>query len=248
MLFDPNAVAFPLYDYGPNWKDQICCSFMPGSDCSRVPDGDIAQINGKYCDAVSETRDCRPFTLLRHPMDRLVSAYNYFCLSCAQGGKACNRETIFPENQSGNPYPYTCPDMTIVDYAKHLGSYYVSYFADCRGFDCDEAHYNHALAYLNKTRPLVLFLEGLYKPLFGMPPGVELLASFLGESDLPTPDHPTNAQAHSFEPSQEERNELVAVLALDLKLYDILMMVTYGRSYGVAQSRHTSHFDFDWED
>jgi len=196
---------------------------------------------------VGSFRDCRPFTLLRHPMDRLVSAYNYFCLNCEQGGKACNGKNSFAEYQAGNPHKYTCPDMTIVDYAKHLGSYYVSFFSGCRGFDCDEANLHHALMNLNKSSTLVLFLEGLYKPLFGKAPGVDQLASFLGETDFPTPNHPSNVHAHSFEPSQEERKEMATVLALDMKLYDTLMIESYGTSYGDAQPRQTAHFDFDWE-
>lgn len=113
--------------YGPN-MEPCHISHKGKSDasgnCSSVPDGDIIVGYGMrgpptFCE--SSHRHCRYFTLLRHPVSRIRSAYNYFCVRCSEGGRQCSG--------SEDPTRLTCPNMTIIDYARYFGSIYTRAFA-----------------------------------------------------------------------------------------------------------------------
>lgn len=65
------------------------------------------QIEGKY------------FTLLRHPMARMQSAYDYFCRDCAENGRFCKNKRFRARN--GN----LCPSMEVHDFAFLVGNAYV---------------------------------------------------------------------------------------------------------------------------
>ena len=73
-------------------------------------------------------RPCRYFLVLREPISRLISEYNYFCLGCSEAGKMCNRNK---DLQRRNHYviPYsTCPDMPFLDWARARANPYVRQF------------------------------------------------------------------------------------------------------------------------
>ena len=65
--------------------------------CAEAPAGYVVAANYGYgwCEArraqMGRT-DCRYVTVLREPVARLTSDCNYFCLSCAEGGRRCVRD------------------------------------------------------------------------------------------------------------------------------------------------------------
>ena len=77
---------------------------QPGC-CAREPNGSVV-LDDHYglCERYAATRECRYLTLLRSPLERAVSAYNYFCVACAQGNAHCT---------SG---PNACPNVGISEY------------------------------------------------------------------------------------------------------------------------------------
>ena len=83
---------------------------------------------GKYglCNALwgqLPDKPCTYFTLLRHPVARLKSAYDYFCKSCAEGGRYCRNSLL--ESRSG----LRCPYMSLVDFAYLEGNQYTYEFS-----------------------------------------------------------------------------------------------------------------------
>jgi hypothetical protein len=106
-----------------------------GNGCFSVPSGDVVvqYCSGRqcprtdFCNVVG--RPCRIFTLLRHPLARLQSAYSYFCLSCEEHGRQCRGYQ--------DPVHLVCPNMTLVEYARYFGSFYLGpltsmrYHASC---------------------------------------------------------------------------------------------------------------------
>ena len=56
-------------------------------------------------------RPCRYFTVMREPVDRLVSSYNYFCLSCKENGKFC-----WTNVQAERLWNASCPSMSFLEY------------------------------------------------------------------------------------------------------------------------------------
>mmetsp|Transcript_24392 Transcript_24392/g.70372 ORF Transcript_24392/g.70372 Transcript_24392/m.70372 type:complete len:328 (+) Transcript_24392:64-1047(+) len=89
--------------------------------CHKQPDGAVIATDFGYCDLLRSTRECRYMTVLREPIARMISSYNYFCLRCSEGGKACAK--------AQGPGAVTCPKMSIVQFAKHFGNEYVRMFA-----------------------------------------------------------------------------------------------------------------------
>ncbi|KAL1507562.1 hypothetical protein AB1Y20_007182 [Prymnesium parvum] len=75
--------------------------------CARAPSGYVVQTDYGYCARVG--RRCRYLTLLRQPVARLLSAYSYYCLGCAEGGVQCVPRAVAA---------LTCPNMSLVAYAE----------------------------------------------------------------------------------------------------------------------------------
>ena len=90
-------------------------------------------------------RPCRYFTILREPVARMSSAYNYFCLSCAENGKLCKAARTTSAN-----FNASCPNMRFLEFAaifansytwRYSGRYTVSpRDRDIRA-DMDPTHY-----------------------------------------------------------------------------------------------------------
>jgi hypothetical protein len=150
--------------------------------CSDAPDGYVVQTNYGYCDAVH--RPCRYVTILREPISRLVSAYNYFCLACSEGGSQCveggtrarlvEANAEVPRDAQGlplTPPQLSCPNMSLVDYASRegWGNYYVRRLSATRdasfAFNADSrmgpAELATAMERLRRPNMLVLFTEEL---------------------------------------------------------------------------------------
>ena len=80
-------------------------------------------------------RPCRYFTVLREPMNRLLSEWRYFCLGCAESGKFCGRDVTT-----------RCPNMTIAEWAARQPNQYVRNFGQGWARHVP-ANYSHARAY-----------------------------------------------------------------------------------------------------
>ena len=71
-------------------------------------------------------RPCHYFTILREPVARLVSAYNYFCLSCSEDGKFCH---ALPRNTSAPHFNAVCPNMPFLEFASIFANMYTWHFS-----------------------------------------------------------------------------------------------------------------------
>ena len=118
-------------------------------ECADVPLGYVAQVAFGFCELLRNRtgRACRYATVLRDPIERIVSDWNYFCLACAEGGRFCpyshgsknataHAEAILsnsrlPRGADGAPMATplnTCPRMSLVDYAAYIGNVYTNRF------------------------------------------------------------------------------------------------------------------------
>ena len=75
-------------------------------------------------------RACRYFTILREPVTRMISAYNYFCLSCAERGKFCDDQ----RNTSAH-FNARCPQMRFLEFASIYANLYTWRFSSRYTFD-----------------------------------------------------------------------------------------------------------------
>ena len=62
-------------------------------------------------------RACEYIAVLREPISRMISSYNYFCVACMEG-RHC------PNEDERSIHGYTCPAMSLVDYARAQGTTY----------------------------------------------------------------------------------------------------------------------------
>ena len=88
-------------------------------------------------------KPCAYFTELRHPVARLKSAYDYFCLSCAENRRYCKSERMV--SRSGQK----CPDMSLLDFAYLEGNVSTYEFSGARacGRCSEECMLSDALEY-----------------------------------------------------------------------------------------------------
>ena len=63
-------------------------------------------------------------TILRHPIERVLSSYRYFCKSCAEEGRFCGDETTALRSEMPN-----CPNASVVEWAQFEGNVYVADFS-----------------------------------------------------------------------------------------------------------------------
>ena len=98
---------------------------------------------------------CRLFTVLRHPISRLLSAYSYFCLDCAESGRQCAGSHSHPERIG-----LTCPHMSLEEYARYFGSMYAGFFGLGEGGKANSTDAAlEADRWLREQRALVLTTE-----------------------------------------------------------------------------------------
>ena len=80
------------------------------------------------------SRRCTYFTLLREPLARLKSSYDYFCKSCAEGSRYCKNPLL--AGRSG----VACPKMSLLDFAYLEGNVYTHEFSGAYACGpCDDA-------------------------------------------------------------------------------------------------------------
>lgn len=213
--------------------------------CSDVEDSYVVQTEYGFCQRLNRSRPCRYMTLLRHPLDMMISEYNWFCRDCMEGGKQCvdeseqlARKQYLQENPQTTPQ-LTCPNMLITDYAKHYRNQYTMQFSGKKIFcsrtgesqktvafrDCSETltevDFQAALQTLTSPNVLVLRLETLWEGIPGVcPAGITKLAEFLQDPDLSgrTEIH-KNKHKKSYVPTPAELTELRRILSFDIRLY-----------------------------
>lgn len=215
--------------------------------CADVEAGAVVQTDFGYCALLGLSRPCRYMTLLRDPIAMIISAYNWFCVNCHEGGIQCpNNETIRAERQkqqqeTPRAYPeLSCPNMSIVQYARHYSNPFTRQFSGKRAFcarngvpqdasmlkECSvhltDVDYQAAARVVADEQTLVLRLESMW---LGNSTanysGMRRLAHFLQEPDLlkHTPVI-RNAHSHDYKPTQEELQELRRIQRFDLRLYE----------------------------
>ena len=127
----------------PSWpKPQCICeenfrhNVLPNRlRCQALPDGYVLATPAYgYCEKLRR-RPCHYVTLLREPIARMHSAFNYYCRSCAEG--ACERErtalSLAAGNRSAarndaaaNSSSRRCPHLSLVEYAAREGNRYTA--------------------------------------------------------------------------------------------------------------------------
>lgn len=145
----------------------ICNPLFYSHQCRAVHDTAVVNLWGmngfNYCETVVPHRPCKYFTLLRHPIARLASAYSYFCQGCAEHGRQCSgqrkagsapRRASSVDIGAGNSsLKLTCPHMTIEQYAEYFGNVYTRAFAP---------HWHWHQAPADATKAAEMFLRSIF--------------------------------------------------------------------------------------
>ena len=79
-----------------------CCTTVPGRDVVMGYCSHASCVRPRFCER-NWFRPCRQFTLLRHPISRLLSAYSYFCRSCEEGGRQCGKASPSSHQSRSRP-------------------------------------------------------------------------------------------------------------------------------------------------
>ena len=93
---------------GPFINTTLCYQeHLPEGCCVRSPNGTVVHdVRHGLC-AYAGARTCRYLVLLREPIARAVSAYNFFCVACSQSNGHCDP-----------PHTPACPNISIAHYVR----------------------------------------------------------------------------------------------------------------------------------
>jgi len=245
-----------MYDwmrYVPKGDKHVChaklkerCKRPP---CADVPLGYVVQAHYGFCERLRHHtgRSCRYMTLLRDPVERLLSDWNYYCLACQENNKECpthRQEAVrdeyilnnsrLPRDVYGVPMVTplnSCPQMTAVDYAAYRGNPYTEQFGvDVSKINdkCDEPDASRwpslrpslerAQEALRRSDMMVIFTEDLSHD------GLAPLWRSLNESahlmeELAQAGH-RNGFTHQAKPTVNETRALQLVLSADVQLFN----------------------------
>lgn len=213
--------------------------------CASQPDGAvILSLYHGYCDMLGGARPCREMTLLRDPIDRLISEYSYFCQSCSEQRLRCKlhsgEQEDWEKHHPGQPMPPLCPNISLIEWAKRHDNPYTRRFSKLDShdlmrrawtnaghqFDVGMLHAKSALQSLMSPNMLVLFLEDFDEGLPGQPTGLERLSSFL-KIDLPpklTTLNLNTAKNQKYKPTLHEFYQLRDIMRYDVQLYEGLRL------------------------
>jgi len=211
--------------------------------CASVPAGYVVQTDFGFCELMRTfaNRSCRYMTLLREPVSRMASDWNYFCVDCAEGGKRCPAQHNQTELMKRVSYNHalrrdedrvplsrpmnSCPKMGFVDFAKYEGNIYLKAFGgDLRAITSgqhvpasqlsESADLERALLALHRPDMLVLITEELSHG------ALPMLWEDLGESmALPNIPH-RNSHGHDHVPTANETQAVGKILTVDTQLYE----------------------------
>ena len=82
--------------YVPDDDWRLCRSYKlsPGMepDCADVPNDYVVPAQLGFCELIGTTtgRKCRYMTVLREPISKIVSEWNYFCRDCRETRRFCS--------------------------------------------------------------------------------------------------------------------------------------------------------------
>ena len=205
-------------------------------DCDAAALSRIDVVQGKLGTCEYFGVACTYFTILREPVSRTLSGYNYWCLGGAEG--------YHRRRHKGNHSTH-CPNITLEEWARRMGNVYVDEFSRRRAFGrpseftrcgapadgcaapaarrpLDVASEELAVARVNlRQHVLVVTTEELQTA------GWRVLARALGW-DMLTLSHPklakfwkgnTNTWGPRHAPSAAERARVAEILAPDVALY-----------------------------
>lgn len=203
------------------WTDGIeKCRNLPGG--SFVNEG--AMYGFDFCEKLVLDRPCQYFTILRDPIQRILSSYKYFCVECQENGRQCigGSEALYRK-------VLRCPNMTIVEYARALGSPYTRSFANHGtkkipfDFPLTQEHLKKAFDFA-QNHIVVLGLEKLQ----------------VGEQTLNLLRHPhtakgkefprSNANSFGYNIDDETLIQLEQILDYDIILYEMLGLTMHPRN------------------
>jgi len=234
------------------------CHSIP---CADVPPGYVVQSSYSYCEHLLALtgRDCRYITVLREPIARLVSDWNYHCLGCrGTGTDACpneeERRAATESNRQikrdGDGVPFrwsglrkSCPDMSVADYAAFYGNPYLTQFGvDVINVATDSTAFDSILQSENASFPqpynasFDLALRALRQPnmvvLFTEDLSHGAMAQLwqsLNET-MPVPKNTlVNPTNYTKVPDSQQTNMLRRILAPDIELYWRLRSWKYER-------------------
>ena len=157
----------------------------------------MAMFDSTYCLQLEGRRKCKAFTVLRHPVARILSSYAYFCKGCEEGGRQCRG--------AERPTELVCPDMTVEEYTKQMGNVYTKSLAP-------DGTVASALIAL---RPVLVMTERdlkCRKPL-------TKLSTWIGWPKLAT-QRKLHANKYRAVKKAKPSEELYKILADDIKLYE----------------------------
>ena len=96
-------------------QDRLCDVNQAGAACLSQPAGAVVlDTKFGFCErVVKASRSCQYIVIMRDPLDRLISAYNFFCVACHEDGRECTG--------------FGCPQLSLVEYARKTGPYYTQH-------------------------------------------------------------------------------------------------------------------------
>lgn len=237
-------LCFWGHEYHP---EQIHSNPLP---CATQPEGAVVlSLYHGYCDMLDDSRPCKYMTLLREPIDRLISEYGYFCQSCAEHRLRCKlhpgEKEDWEEHHPGEHIPTLCPNISIIEWAKRHDNPYTRRFSKVDShelmtkawsnaghqFEVGLLHSKSALQTLSANNTLVLFLEELNEGLSEKSSGLRKMSSFL-QTDFPSRyaklDLNSVEDSHKYKPSLNEYHQLREIMRYDVQLYEALR---FGKIY-----------------
>jgi len=176
-------------------------------------------------------KNCKYVTLLRNPVERIISGWNYFCLNCLEAHKFCNessqnhiRRDLYYYVMNSQPRN-TCPKMGIVEYASRVGNVYTKALShtyldnvlrqEQTDHSINMATLDLAFAVIRSKDMLVLLTEDLETGL-----AQAFLSDFTGGARFRVPPVHVHMQESKTMPSIIEMDSLEKLLSWDIQLYN----------------------------
>ena len=139
------------------------------------------------------------FTLLRDPMERLDSSYNYFCLDCAENGRQCHKA----RGENGEIVDdIDCPNMNLIEYAEAYQDLYVRTFGNAEWkvflrYKSTMEDFVRAQQWIDRNKPYIIFTKQFAET--GQEPFYELGEFLQNDAMKQIEGAPhSNSHAHTF--------------------------------------------------